>query len=37
LHRRARSLLVSALEHLEIDEERWLAAGLPLPDLPPEF
>ena len=32
LHRRARSLLVSALERMEISPERWLAAGLPLPD-----
>lgn len=31
LHRRARSLLVSALERLEISSEQWLAAGLPLP------
>lgn len=34
LHRRARSLLVSALEHLGVPAERWLAAGLPCPDLP---
>lgn len=36
LHRRARSLLVSALGHLGIEEEQWLRAGLPLPDGPPE-
>jgi uncharacterized protein len=36
LHRRARSLLVSSLEHLDITAERWQAAGLPLPDGPPE-
>jgi uncharacterized protein len=35
LHARARSLLVSALEYLEIDQARWLAAGLPLPGSPP--
>jgi uncharacterized protein len=35
LHRRARSLLVSALERLEISSEQWLAAGLPVPDSAP--
>ena len=35
LHARARSLLVGALEHLRIDRERWLSAGLPLPESPP--
>jgi uncharacterized protein len=35
LHRRARSLLVSALERMEISSGRWLAAGLPLPDSSP--
>jgi uncharacterized protein len=37
LHDRARSLLVSALEHLEITTEQWIAAGLPLPDMPAVF
>jgi uncharacterized protein len=36
LHKRARSLLVSALDHLGIAAEGWLAAGLPLPALPPK-
>jgi len=27
-------LLISALEHLGISAERWLAASLPCPDLP---
>src|SRR5450830_797321 len=35
LHARARSLLVSALDYLDIDPARWLAADLPLPDAPP--
>lgn len=35
LHNRARSLLVSAMEHMKITPEQWLAAGLPLPDEPP--
>ena len=35
LHARARSLLVSALDYLDIDQARWLGAGLPLPDSPP--
>jgi uncharacterized protein len=35
LHRRARSILLSALEYLGISEAQWLAAGLPLPDSPP--
>lgn len=35
LYRRARSLLVSALERMEISCERWLAVGLPLPDSSP--
>ena len=35
LHRRARSLLLAALEALEVSAERWLAAGLPLPAAPP--
>ena len=35
LHARARSLLASALDRLSIDEARWLAAGLPLPDASP--
>ncbi|MGD2105529.1 MAG: TIGR04083 family peptide-modifying radical SAM enzyme [Anaerolineae bacterium] len=37
LHSRARSLLRSALKHLEVSTETWLAAGLPLPEAPPEF
>lgn len=36
LHERARSMLVSALNYLEISPERWTSAGLPLPDQPPE-
>ena len=36
LHRRAHSLLVSALERLGVSAERWLAAGLPLPESPPK-
>lgn len=36
LHARARSLLDSALEHLGIAGEHWLAVGLPLPDAPPQ-
>ena len=35
LHQRARSLLMAALEALEVSEERWLEAGLPLPAAPP--
>jgi uncharacterized protein len=35
LHRRARSLLLSALEHLGVSHERWRSAGLPLPERPP--
>jgi uncharacterized protein len=35
LHRRVRSLPVSALERMEISSEQWLAAGLPLPDSAP--
>lgn len=35
LHHRARSLLLGALAHLGISPERWLAAGLPLPDASP--
>lgn len=34
LFQRARSLLDSALEILEVSPERWLKAGLPLPELP---
>lgn len=37
LHSRARSLLVSALDHLEIEQSAWLAAGLPVPDSPPRI
>jgi uncharacterized protein len=36
LHERARSLLLSALESLEVSVERWLAAGLPVPVAPPK-
>jgi uncharacterized protein len=35
LHARARSLLLSALDHLSVAPESWLAAALPLPDRPP--
>lgn len=35
LFSRANSLLLSALRHLGITKERWLAADLPLPDSPP--
>ncbi len=35
LHERARGMLLSALEFLEVPPERWLAAGLPIPDGPP--
>jgi uncharacterized protein len=35
LLKRARSLLVSALERMDITPEQWLAAELPLPDTPP--
>lgn len=31
LHNRARSLLLSALEHVGVAPERWVAEGLPLP------
>lgn len=31
---RARSLLLSALDHLGVAHDRWLAAALPLPDAP---
>jgi len=34
LHQRARGLLLSALESLDVNTERWLAAGLPWPELP---
>lgn len=37
LHERARSLLLSALDRLEIPLERWLGAGLSLPDSPPSL
>lgn len=37
LHERARCLLLSALHVLDVPAERWLAAGLPLPDAPPEI
>ncbi|MFQ5570687.1 MAG: TIGR04083 family peptide-modifying radical SAM enzyme [Rhodothermales bacterium] len=36
LHGRARSLLLSALDQLNISEDRWLSVGLPLPDAPPK-
>jgi uncharacterized protein len=36
LFERARSLLLSALDCLELPLERWLAAGLLLPEKPPE-
>ncbi len=35
LHERARSLLLGASEALGVTMERWLAAGLPLPESPP--
>ncbi|MBI5653943.1 MAG: radical SAM protein [Chloroflexi bacterium] len=35
LHQRARELLVSALETLNVSVEQWRAAGLPVPDAPP--
>jgi uncharacterized protein len=35
LHDRARSLLVGALTHLGIPTDKWIAAGLPLPESPP--
>ena len=35
LHSRARSLLLSALDHLGVGRDAWLAASLPLPDAPP--
>jgi uncharacterized protein len=37
LHKRAHSLLVSALEHLGVFAERWIAVGLPLPEAPPKI
>jgi uncharacterized protein len=37
LHARARSLLVSALDHLSVGPDAWLAAALPLPDAPPSI
>jgi uncharacterized protein len=37
LHARARSLLVSALDHLGVEQTAWLAAGLPIPDSPPRI
>ena len=36
LHERARGLLQGALEALDVRVERWLAAGLPLPEVPPQ-
>ena len=35
LHKRTRSLLLSALDYLGIDAEHWRAADLPLPTAPP--
>jgi uncharacterized protein len=35
LHARARSLLLSALDHLGVAPVAWLAAALPVPDAPP--
>ena len=35
LHSRARSLLLSALDHLGVTPDAWLAAALPLPEEPP--
>jgi uncharacterized protein len=35
LHRRARELVLAALECLRVSPDRWLAAGLPLPESPP--
>jgi uncharacterized protein len=37
LHQRARGLLVSATETLDVSVERWLAAGLPFPDALPKI
>lgn len=37
LHQRARELLVSALETLNVGVEQWRAVGLPLPDEPPNY
>ena len=34
LRKRAVSLLLSALRHLDVSERDWLRAGLPLPDMP---
>ena len=36
LHERARALLLSALRQLEVEPERWMSAGLPIPDGPPK-
>lgn len=36
LHARARALLIGALEYLGVTTRQWIAAGLPLPDLPPK-
>ncbi|TAK34257.1 MAG: TIGR04083 family peptide-modifying radical SAM enzyme [Chloroflexota bacterium] len=35
LHARARTLLIAALEHVGVTVERWIDAGLPLPEMPP--
>ena len=35
LHKRARTLLISAMEHLGITQEQWFSEGLALPDEPP--
>ena len=35
LHARARSLMLSALDHLQVSPEQWRSAGLPLADVPP--
>jgi len=37
LHKRARSLLKSAMERMKITPERWFDAGLPLSDEPPNM
>ena len=37
LYGRARNLLLSALDLLEVPLERWLEVGLPLPESPPEL
>jgi uncharacterized protein len=36
LHRRARSILSCAMDHLRITAREWMAAGLSLPERPPE-